>query len=140
MLLRSLVIAPGNHSRARFAAAWPRDLAPRWHLFADAQWRLPVAHERSCAHAARDSPPLPARCRGLRRILEDDDPDVPLREAAALDDPARSHDAASARSQTASFPDAALPFALLGRTLHAGSIDDHECRRFSRPVVRDRRT
>ena len=104
-----------------------------------AQRRLPLARQRSRQIHPRHSPPLPSRRRGLRRILEDDDADVPLREAHALHDSAGSHHAQSQRSQAASLSDAALPRTFFRRALHARAAHDHELRRFPRPVVRNRR-
>ena len=58
LLVRGLAAAAGDHPRAGPAAPRPRDPAPRRHLHAHAERRLPVAHERPRAHAARDLPPL----------------------------------------------------------------------------------
>ena len=47
--------------------------------------------------AARNSPAFAVGCGGLRRIFEDDDADVPVREAAAVHDSAGPNDAVSER-------------------------------------------
>ena len=59
-------------------------------------WRM---NDHAKSHA-RNSPPLARRRRGLRRILEDDDAHVPLREAYAVHDSARSHHAQSAATSS----------------------------------------
>src|SRR5437870_12061235 len=86
----------------------------------------------------RDSPALPRGRRSVRRILEDDGSDVPVREAHPVHDSARPDNAQSARPQAVSFLVAALPRTFFRRALHAGATHDHELSRFSRPRVRDR--
>src|SRR5882672_2227393 len=139
MFVRRLFASPRNHPRTRPPAPRPRNSPSRRNFFAHAQRRLPLARQRPRQIHSRHSPPLPPRRRGLRRILQDDDAHVPLREAHALHGSARPHHAQSQRPQAASFPVAALPRTLLRRALHASPTHDHELRRFPRPVVRNGR-
>ena len=66
------------------------DSSPRRHIHADAERRLPVARERSCAHPPRDRAPFTRRRRGVRRIRQGDDRNGTVREADPQHAAARS--------------------------------------------------
>src|SRR5271157_2822252 len=103
MLLCCFAASPRDYSRTRSPAAWAGDSSPGWHVFAHAQWRLFVARERPCQDATRNPPPLDFGCRSLRRIFEDDDTDVPVRETDAFDDSPRPHHPESEGSEATAF-------------------------------------
>src|ERR1700745_2921974 len=109
MFVRGVVVAAGNYSRFGFAAAWTGNFAAGWNVLADVEWRLLVANERSRADGAGDSATLARGCGGVRRIFEDDDADVPVREADFVDDSARPDDPAAEGFTTASFLNAEIP-------------------------------
>src|SRR3974377_153333 len=109
MLVCRFAAAARDYAGTGLAAPWIGNSAPGRHVFADAERRLSVARQRSREDAAGNPKALAAGCGSVRRILEDDDADVPVREAAALDDPARSHYIASERSEAIAFSAAAIP-------------------------------
>ena len=135
MFLRGFAAAAGNYPRTGSAAAWAGNPAAGRHVFANAERRLFVARERPRKNAAGNPPAFAHGCGSIRRILEDDDADVPVREADAFDDSAGPDDAQSEGPEAVEFPAAAFPRAFLGRTLHADPVDDHELGGFSGPVV-----
>src|SRR2546428_5589754 len=97
MFVCGVVVAAGNYSRSGSAAAWAGNFAARWNVLADAERRLLVADERSRADSAGNSAALAGGCRGVRGIFQDDDADVPVREADSVDDSAGPDDAAAQR-------------------------------------------
>src|SRR5690348_13822481 len=109
MFVCGLAVAAGNYPGFGFAAAWAGDIAAGWHVHTDGERRLPVADERSRAHGAGNPPAFAGGCRSVRRIFEDDDADVPVREADAEHDSARPDDAKAERPDAAEFSDAAVP-------------------------------
>src|SRR5258707_14340393 len=135
MFVRGVFAAAGNYPRSGFAATWAGDFAAGRNIHADAQRRLSVENERSRADRARDSSALACGCRSVRRIFQDDDPDVPVREADSLDDSAGSHDPAAEGFAATAFLDATVPGFVERRAVHAGAADDHVGGGFSGPVV-----
>src|SRR5260370_7716411 len=129
--------APQNHAQTRSPPPRPRNSSSGRHLPPHAQRRLPLAHERSRPHAARNPPPLPHRRRSLRRIFQNDDPHVPLREAHPLHGPARSHHAAPARPPAPLFSRPAFSPAFFRRALHPRPTHHHERPRLSQPMFPD---
>src|SRR5713226_4722730 len=113
MFLRRLSASSANNPRTRHSAPLPRNSPSRRNFFAHAQRRLPLARQRPRQIHSRHSPPLPPRRRSLRRVLQNDDAHVPLREAHAFHGSARPHYAQSQRPQAASLSLAALPRTLL---------------------------
>src|SRR5271165_819735 len=139
MFLRRFPAAAGNYSRTGFAASRIGNSSSGWHVLANAQWRLFVACERSCKDTAGNPAALEAGRRSLRRILQNDDADVPVRETAAVHDPAGPYDAPSKRPPTIEFSAATVSRTFVRRAIHADPVDDHECSGFSGSMVRDRR-
>src|SRR6266403_887521 len=108
MLVCGVVVAAGNHSRSGFTSAWAGNLAAGWNVFANAEWRLLVANERSRADGAGNPSAFAGGCGSVRRIFQDDDADVPVREAHFVDDPTRSDDVAAKGFAAVAFLDAAV--------------------------------
>src|SRR5215470_8707033 len=103
MLLCGVAAAAGNHSRTRSASPRPGNPAAGWHVHADAERRLSLADERSRAHGAGNSAPFAGGRGGLRRIFQDDDADVPVRETNPEHDSAGPDDAPTERPDAAQF-------------------------------------
>ncbi len=133
-LLRPEIIRELDLPQAR-----PRDPAARRHVHADAERRLPVAHERSRPDAPRDCASLARGRRGVRRVLAGDGRDGAVREADSRHDAAGSVVAEPARARPSGVSRAAVPRARARRPLQPGPAHDHERRGFPGPVVRDRR-
>src|SRR5579871_3698211 len=114
VFVRGVVAAAGDYSRAGFAAIWVGDIAAGRDFFADAQRRLFVASKRSRQDAAGNPAAFAAGRGGVRRIFEDDDADVPVREAAAVDDSAGPDDAESEGLEAAAFFATEVSVAVVG--------------------------
>src|SRR5262245_52503902 len=112
MFLCGFAFAAGNYPGPGSAAARAGDSAAGWNIYADAQRRLLVADERSRADDTRNSAALTLGCGGVRGIFEDDDPDVPVREADPFHDSAGPDHAEAERFAAAQFPDATVPVAV----------------------------
>src|ERR1700722_9852168 len=135
MFVRGFIAAAGNYSRFGLAAARAGNPAARWNLCAHAERRLPVADERSRTDSAGNPPAFAGRCGGVRRIFQDDDPDVPLREAHLVDDSAGPHHVAAEGFAAIAFLNAKVSRFIERRTVHADSVDDHVGGGFSESVV-----
>src|SRR6516165_6420571 len=98
-----------------------------------------MAGERPRKDAAGNPPSFKIRRRSVRRILEDDDADVPLREADAFDGAAGPDCVALERPEAVAFPAPEIPRTIFRGALHPRPAHDHERGRFFGPVVRDRR-
>src|SRR5262245_59676450 len=101
MFVRGFAAAAGNYPRTGFAAARAGNSASGRDVHADAEWQLFVADERSRADGAGNPAALAAGCGGVRRIFEDDDAYVPVREADSEHDSAGPDDAEAERSVAA---------------------------------------
>ena len=109
MFICGFVVAARNNSRFRFATAWAGNIAIGWHIHANAERRLLVADERPRADSAGDSPTFAGGRGGVRRIFENDDADVPVRETDFVDDSAGPDNAAAEGFKATSFFDATIP-------------------------------
>src|SRR5262245_37279437 len=108
MLVCGVAAAAGDYPRFGFAAARAGDFAVGRYVHAYAERRLPVAYERSRAYGTRNQATLAGGRGGVRRIFEDDDADVPVREADPEHDSAGPDDAETKRPDAVEFPDAAI--------------------------------
>src|SRR6266850_7837222 len=109
MFVRGVVVAAGNHSRSGLASSWAGNFAVGWNVFANAERRLFVADERSRADGAGNPAAFAGGCGSVRRICQDDDADVPVRESDSIDDSTRSDDAAAKRFAAVALFNAAVP-------------------------------
>jgi glycine/D-amino acid oxidase-like deaminating enzyme len=109
MFVRGVTATARDYPRLGSATAWAGNFAAGWNVHPDAQRRLFVADERSRADGTRNTAALASGCGGVRRIFEDNDADVPVREANLVDDPAGPDDAAAERLEAATFSDATIP-------------------------------
>ena len=139
LLVRGVALAAGDHPRAGPAPPRPGDPAPGRHLHPHAQRRLPLAHERSRADAARDLPPQPARRRSLRRVLEGHGGHGPLRQAHPLDGAAGSPVLRRAGVLAPLRHGPALPAPAPHRPAQHPPAHDHERGGPARSMVRDGR-
>ena len=85
MLVRGFAVAAGNYSGFGFAATWTGNFAAGWNVHADAERRLFVADERSWTDGAGNPAAFAGGRRGVRRVFQDDDADVPVRETDFVD-------------------------------------------------------
>src|SRR5262249_5495023 len=109
VFLRCFSSKTGNYSRIGFAAAWAGDSAAGRDIYADAERRLFVADERPRAGGTRDSKTFARGRGGVRRILQNDDADVPVREADSEHDSAGPDYAAAKRFEATALSAATIP-------------------------------
>ena len=140
LLVRRLAAAARDHPRARPAAARPRDPAARRHVHADAERRLPVAHQRPRAargarsRATRGSTPRPTTSTARRWSRWA----ASSSRSSACCRPTRRRSIRAGSSSCSSCVQP-LPAALAAGPVQPGPADDDERGRLPRSVVRDRR-